>query len=337
MSCRSDSQWDVIVVGTGPAGSIAASLLAQRQFRVGLVHRVEGRSDWPEVLSPEGKLQLLELGLSEDQLSILGRNCRGVMEWSADNEPSIRDYELFHTTTGCFVSRHGIAEMLRSHAIRNGAELLSSQSQHARFVIDASGLSKPLDGVPKQRLYLDGAVGVCFRAKGLAMPDSFLHLTTLQSGWMYWIPGIANESTAVFVTDKHWVRQNRMDLDGALRKELESSLSFRRWFPGLGSIECVGFRDARTSCRRCLWKENWLPIGDAAYAVNPITGSGLARSIRMASEGARAVASFLDSGNSDALESFAYQQVEDFRSLANSLSRTNFVKLGTVPSMSQIR
>ena len=328
-----DSKWDVIVVGAGPAGSIAASLLAKQKFRVGLVHRADTKVDWPEVLSPEGKLQLLELGFSDEQLMSIGRNCRGVIEWSAHNEQSVRDYELFHTVTGSFVSRRDFAEKLRAYAIRSGAEILSSIVPNARFVVDASGLSTTIDGVPKKRLYFDSAVGICFRVRGLALPEEYLHLTTLRSGWMYLIPGIARESNAVFVTNKGWVRQNRMDLEGALRKEFECSLAFQSWLPGLDLIECVGFRDARTSCRRCLWNGNWLPIGDAAYAANPITGSGLSRSIRMASEGARAVASFLQSGSSDSLKSFAHQQVEDFRSLANSLSRTDFVKLGTVASL----
>ena len=336
----SESRWDVIVVGAGPAGSVAASLLAKQRYRVGLVHRTKPKSDWPEVLSPEGKLQLLELGISEEQLSLVGKGCRGVMEWLAADEPSVRDFELHHTATGCFVSRNSFAEMLRDHAIRLGAEAIafnpldSSQVRQARFVIDASGLSKPLDGAPKERLYLDRAVGICFHLGGMTLPEDFLHLTTLPSGWMYLLPGPAKMTTAVYITDKHWVRQNRADLEGALRRNLESILACRSMFAGLSSIVCFGFRDARTSCRRCLWRGNWLPIGDAAFAVNPITGSGLARSIRMASEGAKAVAEFLTSGDSDSLETFACQQVVDFHSLANSIAKTPFVQLGIGPSVS---
>ena len=52
---------------------------------------------------------------------------------------------------------------------------------------------------------------------------------------------------------------------------------------------------------------------------------------QFAVEGTNAVASFLDAGSSDSLESFAFWQVEDFRSLANSLLGTPFVQLGPSP------
>jgi flavin-dependent dehydrogenase len=323
--------FDVVVVGAGPAGAIAASVLAKQKFRVGLFHRADTKTDWPEVLSPEGKLQLLELGFSEEQLMLLGRNCRGVMEWSAHNEQSVRDYELFHTLTGSFVSRQYLAEKLRTFAIQSGAELLSRFVPKSRFVVDASGLSKPSYGFPGKRIYFDSSVGICFRVRGTVKPEDYLHLATLQSGWLYLVPGIEHESNAVFVTNKQWVRQNRVDVVGALRKELDCSLAIKSWFQALNSIECIGFRDARTSCRSCLWKGNWLPIGDAAYAANPITGGGLSRSIRMAVEGAKAVENFLNSGNTDSLQSFACQQVEDFRSLANSLLKTHFLQVGISP------
>jgi hypothetical protein len=54
----------------------------------------------------------------------------------------------------------------------------------------------------------------------------------------------------------------------------------------------------------------------------------------MASQSAKAVTEFLNTGSSFPLQSFAYQQVEDFQSLASSISVTPFFRQGVVTAKS---
>ena len=334
----------MIVVGAGPAGSVIASILATKRYRVGLVHRDDSSSDWPELLSPEAVLVLEQSGLLCALDSSCARECRGIMDW-IEAEPSVRDFELFHTRPGFFVSRLAFAQSLRKEASRSGVELLTCAQKRAaglfetsigpgevqdlideaRFVVEASGSLPSIPNVPRQRLFLDSSIGISFQLGGLELPDGFLHLMMLDSGWVYFIPEGAKKTSAVFVTSNAWLRKHRSSLTDAFRQELQRFDLNRELFAGLHSIELKGFRDARTSCRCCFWKDNWMPIGDAAYALNPITGGGLARSFAMATDAAIAIDGYLHGGNCELLSSFVRKQRSDFGYHVESLSNSPYI------------
>src|SRR5205823_583018 len=78
-SAMTPVDWDVAVVGGGPAGAISATLLGRRGFRAVLVD--EGRPaglPFPETLSP-GSLRLLEgLDFPVPSIAADARPCRRI-------------------------------------------------------------------------------------------------------------------------------------------------------------------------------------------------------------------------------------------------------------------
>jgi flavin-dependent dehydrogenase len=95
-------------------------------------------------------------------------------------------------------------------------------------------------------------------------------------------------------------------LERHLRGQFQEAFATTPVFGGVDDSSaswCI--RDARTTCRRRLWRGRWLPIGDAAFAVDPISGAGLTRSIEMAISAAECVAEFLKTGCTKAIQRFA--------------------------------
>jgi len=76
----------------------------------------------------------------------------------------------------------------------------------------------------------------------------------------------------------------------------------------------ISVSDARTSIRRLLWRGTWLPIGDAAFAMDPLSGNGIERAVRDGNDAAHAVAAALG-GSSDSLREFAGRKADRYREL----------------------
>ena len=58
-----------------------------------------------------------------------------------------------------------------------------------------------------------------------------------------------------------------------------------------------------------------MPIGDAAYAIDPIAGTGISRGLAMAEAAADSVVAFLATGDTAPLEATALQNAEAFVAL----------------------
>src|SRR5262245_56675229 len=103
---------EVAVVGVGPAGAVCAAILARRGYDVILVDNRRRRTDWLEVLSPEGTLALLRLGLPADELWEAGQPCLGIVDGWRSDAPLYTDFQLLHCSQGWVVERGGFDNLL---------------------------------------------------------------------------------------------------------------------------------------------------------------------------------------------------------------------------------
>jgi flavin-dependent dehydrogenase len=72
--------------------------------------------------------------------------------------------------------------------------------------------------------------------------------------------------------------------------------------------------DSRTGCRKFLWKNRWLPLGDAAFMPDPLSGSGLSRALLEAAGAVSSVDEYLKTGSTAALSAQAGRTSREFAS-----------------------
>jgi 2-polyprenyl-6-methoxyphenol hydroxylase-like FAD-dependent oxidoreductase len=124
---------------------------------------------------------------------------------------------------------------------------------------------------------------------------------TTADGWWYSAPVANDRSIAMLMTDGDLARTHAQTTIAAWRAALQlAPLTAER----IGAIDlCWGPRIVSAVSQRLLRTEqtqHWLAVGDAALAVDPISGSGVIRALRTATAAAETVLASLN-GDSAAI------------------------------------
>ena len=328
------SHVDVCVLGAGPAGVACALMLAQQGARVVVVqHQPAATSParrWPELLAPRTMGLLRELGLSSTELAALGRPCRGIVDRWRRSEPEFHEFAFTQCQTGLFVDRHQLSLQLIAALTARGVTLIESptsasiqagststrvQIDHGmqssqltcRLIVDATGSQSRLRGVPTERIYLDHKIAMlCEVAGTLDLPDCF-YLASSESGWWYAQSMPTGGTQAVFLTDGTLWRSatNKVQL---LTQQLEQAFPRER----LKFQSPLGTRVARTSFRKRIWDWPCLAIGDAAFTLDPLSGTGVSRAIDSGVQAADSMVQALKTNDMGALELNAFDSLRRF-------------------------
>ena len=75
----------------------------------------------------------------------------------------------------------------------------------------------------------------------------------------------------------------------------------------------IKITSARSSIRTLLWRQRWIPVGDAAFSLDPVSGTGIERAVADGAAVAEAVATSLTEGNDTALRAHAEQRAVEFQ------------------------
>jgi len=304
------ASFDVAVVGAGPAGAATARGLAQTGLRVVLLEK--SRFDRPRVgesLAPDVQPMLKGLGLWPEFCALQPLPSFG--NRSAWGSATIREHSHLMTPwqQGWHIDRVRFDRMLAEGAAQAGAELrlatrvrgcadcgdefrilLAQDGQdaelRARFVVDATGRGAALARSLRARhAVFDRLVAVAVEfTDPAANSHCFTLVESTPDGWWYCAPAGADRSVAMLMSDGDLVRTGRLAAAagwvGALERApaVAERMKYRERTPVWGPeiIPAVSQRLRRLSTRR------WLAVGDAALAVDPISGSGVIRALRMA-------------------------------------------------------
>jgi flavin-dependent dehydrogenase len=325
--------WEVAVVGGGPAGATAAITLARLGRRVGLVEqtRYEGLRVG-ETLPPAVQPALERLGLW-DAFTSLGAvpSCGNQSAWGGP-ELYASSFIFSAWGSGWHVDRGQLDAMLMNAAGSAGATVWagrrvtecetgpdgswrlslraaenSTEIVTARAVIDATGRRAALaHRVGASRRVYDRLIGVAVVHTAPASDAGFTLVEASATGWWYSAPLPGGRLMVTFMTDADLCRAHgyaepevwaaEMNRTDHTSRRVGGGAPLSR--PRVASAVSQRLRRYERSC------PSWLAAGDAAMGVDPLSSSGVIRALQTGEAAGFAMARWLegDSGPARAYE-----------------------------------
>jgi flavin-dependent dehydrogenase len=310
--------YDIAIIGGGPAGSTAATLLKRRGWKVVICEKENfPRFKIGESLLPHSMHAFDELGVTEKLAAHafpklggeIATACgRRIKRFYFENAIQLRDRFAYQ------VERAWFDKMLLDHAVENGAELrqpcaieqiafdqegatlqTSSGEIRARYVLDCSGRNAVVGQQFDLRRRYDHLqkFSVFAHFEGVQR-DSGRDgtLTRLIRGprhWFWMIPLDARRTSVGLVCDQTEFRAAKKSPEQMLQDTFEESPLMRGRMASarrLTDVHAVGdysYRNTR------LHGDRWLLAGDAAGFIDPIFSTGVFLAIHSAERAAEAI------------------------------------------------
>src|SRR5207253_2544877 len=301
--------YDVAIIGGGPAGSSAATLLARAGRRVIVFEREKfprfhiGESLLPFSMKAFSRLGLHEKFLRAGFIKKFGGEIVGACS-ETGTKFYFKDGYRSQTDHAYQVTRGDFDKVLLDHAAECGAEIRqetsvdqvdfleenvelriksngSSHSIRARYIIDASGrtsvlgrqfrIKKTYDHLQKLSIFAhyDGV----WRAEGI--DGTLTVLLRAIDRWFWLIPLTAERTSIGVVLDSETFRKSKLSAEDFLEQALaEQPIIAKRMMSARRASQAyVGADFSYRSAR--LHGDRWLLAGDAAGFIDPIFSSGV--------------------------------------------------------------
>jgi FAD-dependent halogenase len=303
MGSTPSGELDVIVVGGGPAGSTAATLVARRGHRVLLLERQNfPRYQIGESLLPStvhGVCRLLGVG---DELAAAGFKLKrgGTFKWGSNRRPWQFSFALSPrladpTSFAYQVERSRFDAILLDGARHAGVEVREgwqvdgvlcdddrvrgirctdpdggAHELHARHVVDASGNTSRIHGqVGGKRVYSDFFRNLAvfgYFAGGGRLPkpdDGNIFCAAVERGWIWYIP-LRDDLTSVgAVVSPDHTAAVQQDPQGIWRRMIESSPEIRPLLDGVPRATEPPYDQIRVRKDYSYWKTQFWTPGMA--------------------------------------------------------------------------
>jgi flavin-dependent dehydrogenase len=325
----------VLVAGGGPAGLATALGLRRRGIEV-MVAEAAGYTGFRagEHLDPAGVALLRRTGLPASLWEPGSLPCPGVLScWGAaeaelndtftnpHGEGRILDRPAFDARLAAFAEEAGVRrlEARLVAARRDGggwrAELRSvgrGCECRAAFLVDATGRGAHLaTRLGARFLRCDRLVGVAARLepRRRRRQDNWLLIEAGEEGWFYAAPLAGERLLATLMTDADRLAgRSPRDLWQACR---EKSPQLRQRTRHYGELQDLHVRAAHSGRLDRAAGEDWLAVGDAAIAFDPLSSAGIRKGFELGQLAAAAIAAAI-AGDPAALAAYDRQVQESF-------------------------
>lgn len=344
----SESMWDVIVIGAGPAGSTTAALLARQGVRTLVVEREAfPRFHIGESLLPVGLdvHEILDLA-PDEEVFVYKRGARFVCE----RTNRVAEFDFSEALPGCAPHAWHVERARFDTLVRDRAQAFGAICEHgptvedvafepdrvvvrtdhgervARFVVDASGQGRlfarrfdavePLHGFGKAAVFthFEGLTDEALAAIG---EGNDIRIMMVDEGWVWMIPLAHRRLSVGLVSQKRGMRTEWLD------EFLDASPTARLWTAGATRAQTrmtsnFSFRNTRPYGAR------YACVGDAACFLDPVFSSGVA----LAMNGALRLSAHLvaalergDEGRADLLDPLKLEMERAYDTFASFIHR----------------
>ena len=317
---------DVVIVGNGIAGSVLSLLLKQKQISHAVLSRTVGRRDFAlaETLPPTAlpllrRLQLLELFEQSAIQKTFGYHSL----WGSNR---IIDHNFFGYSPfkyGLKLDKQALlrrmTEQVESHLVPcleqpgirvepSGItiEIGRAKTISAKLIVDATGRNRAVLNLMKIPVAEhDSLVSFSCHAPRIKHPrlTHGVYVESFEHGWG--MASTLNDRENVITLFTH--RGNRIQKEMKKYRNWPSLLSdtiYLKDFLTLADRRVVG-GNANSSLAEQSAGRNWLAVGDAAMAFDPLSSHGITNALYTASQAAAAIETNLTAGGEAPLRAYS--------------------------------
>lgn len=337
------NKYSVVIIGGGPAGCACAIALAQKGIRNVLILEAGNYDKFVigESISPDSTNLLKKLNVYADFLQEGHLPCYGTCSYWGDDRRGYNDTVLSPYGHGWHLDRNKFNLFLSNKAQQEGA-LLETNSVYQSHERKASGVTqvKYLNNGKLEQVLTDiivdasGFKGVVAQENGsqklqdkslicvsrrfqLAKGNTVSSLTRIEAvenGWWYGAKLPSDQMLIAFYTNKEELNQSSMHDTSTWMENVQKAPSI---IEGVALGEAIDNNIighyAPSYCLDKVVGDNWLAIGDAASAYDPITSRGIFKSLTHACFAAEVISHML-LGNRFAAKDFEKFVKDNFTS-----------------------
>lgn len=334
---RGEDLIDVAVIGGGPAGSAAGLSLRSHAPGLSVVQIEASAYASPrigETLPPQSRRFLEHLGVWETFRSQGHAPVAGTAAaWGA---PLAQENDfLFHRHgDGWHLDRTAFDAMLAGEAERRGVRRLESRvidadrreggwrlslsngpDLRARFLIDATGSSAAFARKLGARfIAADRLTGFVRFFEDRLGNDPRSLVEAFEDGWWYTAGLPGGRRIAACMTDADLARRLRLSDPESWSRRLDAAEQVRARLQGARPEGDVVVRAAHSRRLDPAAGEDWLAVGDAASVFDPLSSSGITKSLRSGIFAAYAIGDLLVKRENQSLERYRRYTQDEFES-----------------------